>query len=214
MRSERSNWTRSDILGLNPWGRCEIDWNKRKQRRTGGFIDVSWFFLPHSNPGTVKACADNDTDPGVNDAVRQMEEEPHSGWSAINLAWAVTSVGERWGISSACVLIHPSGSRSFKRKSSLGSWEGSSTLLLLPRCGTHAMAYLKEKLQLIRVTCFQGKNFTLISLTCLLSGGDTPYRKAATWVLRSAAVMKARRTFLGKTYVNDAASSLTSSFDT
>ena len=55
---------------------------------------------------------------------------------------------------------------------------------------------------------------TLISFTCLLSGGETPYRKAATCVRRSAAVMNARKMFFGRTYVKEAASSLTSSFET
>lgn len=44
------------------------------------------FFLPHSKPATVRECDDKETDPGVKDAVIQMEDEPHSGWSAINLA--------------------------------------------------------------------------------------------------------------------------------
>jgi hypothetical protein len=40
---------------------------------------VSWFFLPHSNPGTVRECAESDTEPGVNAAVIQIEDDPHSG---------------------------------------------------------------------------------------------------------------------------------------
>jgi len=37
-------------------------------------------------PTLVKECTDIDTGPSVNNVVRQMEEEPHSGWLAINLA--------------------------------------------------------------------------------------------------------------------------------
>lgn len=62
---------------------------------TGGFGDVSWFFLPHSKPATDRECADRDTDPGVNAAVMHIDEVPHSGWSAINFAWDVISVGDR-----------------------------------------------------------------------------------------------------------------------
>lgn len=108
---------------------------------TGGLAELSVFFRPHSNPLTVRECADSETEPGVKDAVMQMDDEPHSGWSAINLACVVTSVGDKCGSSRACVLIQPRGSRSLRRKSSLGSWAGSSTLLLLPRCGTQATAY-------------------------------------------------------------------------
>lgn len=43
------------------------------------------------------------------------------------------------------------------------------------------------------------RNHTFISFTCLLSAGDIPYRKAATCVLRSAAVMNARKMFFGRT---------------
>src|SRR6266550_377202 len=120
----------------------------------------------------VRQWADNDTEPGVKEAVIHSVEEPHSGWSAINFAWLVTSVGDKWLISSACVLIHPRGSRSLSRKSSLGNCDGSSTLLLLPRWGRNAIA--------------------LISFTCLLSGGDAPYKNAATCVRRSEDDMKAR----------------------
>jgi hypothetical protein len=54
--------------------------------RTGGLEELSVFFRPHSNPPTVSECADKETDPGVNDAVKQMDDEPHSGWSAISFA--------------------------------------------------------------------------------------------------------------------------------
>jgi hypothetical protein len=56
-----------------------------------------------------------ETEPGVKEQVRQIDDEPHSGCSAINLACVVTSVGERWLSSRGCVLIHPSGSRSLSR---------------------------------------------------------------------------------------------------
>jgi len=62
---------------------------------------LSGFFLPHSNPATVSECADSETDPGVKDAVIQIVDEPHSGWSAISFACVVTSIGDRWAISSA-----------------------------------------------------------------------------------------------------------------
>lgn len=70
----------------------------------------------------------------------------------------------------------------------------------------------KEEDQTSKILC--ALKLTLISFTCLLSGGETPYKNAATWVRRSAAVMNARRIFLGRTYVNEPASSLTSSFET
>lgn len=108
---------------------------------TGGFAELSAFFRPHSNPGTVREYADNDTLPGVNETVRQIDDGPHSECSAIIFAWVVTSVGDKCGSSSACVFIQPRGSKSFNKKSSLGSWAGSSTVLLLPRCGIHAMAW-------------------------------------------------------------------------
>lgn len=66
---------------------------------TGGLRDVSWFFLPHSKPGTVRQWAERDTDPGVKATVRQIDEDPHSGWSAISLACAVISAADRWGSS-------------------------------------------------------------------------------------------------------------------
>ena len=63
-------------------------------------------------------------EPGVNEAVMHIDDGPHSGCSAINLACVVMLVGERWLSSSARVMIHPSSSRSFSKKSSLGSCEG------------------------------------------------------------------------------------------
>jgi len=41
--------------------------------------------------------------------------------------------------------------------------------------------------------------YTLTSFTCLLSGGETPYKYAVTCVRRSEVVMKARKTFFGRT---------------
>jgi hypothetical protein len=46
---------------------------------TGGFAELSEFFRPHSNPATDKPWADNDTEPGVKDAVMHIDEDPHSG---------------------------------------------------------------------------------------------------------------------------------------
>ena len=63
--------------------------------RTDGFAEVSAFFRPHSKPATVRAWADRETEPGVNDAVIQIVEDPNSGCSAINLPWEVTSIGDR-----------------------------------------------------------------------------------------------------------------------
>jgi hypothetical protein len=62
---------------------------------------VSWFFRPHSKPGTVSECAVSETEPGVNAAVMQIDEEPMSGWSAMSLACVVMSIGDRWANSSA-----------------------------------------------------------------------------------------------------------------
>ena len=50
---------------------------------------------PHSNPATAREF-DDETDPGVKNAIIQMDEEPHSGWSAISLACIVTSVGDKF----------------------------------------------------------------------------------------------------------------------
>ena len=96
----------------------------------------------------------------MNEHVMHIDDGPSSGCSAISFACVVTSVGERWGNSRAWVFTHPNNSKSFSKKSSFGSCEGSSTELLFPRCGIHATAF--------------------ISLTCLLSGGDVPYKNAAT----------------------------------
>lgn len=53
--------------------------------------------------------------PGVKEHVTMMAFSPsHSGWSAMTLAWVVTSWGESWGSSLGCVWIQPSGSRSWK----------------------------------------------------------------------------------------------------
>lgn len=76
---------------------------------------MSMFLRPHSNPATLSECAESETEPGVNEQVMQIDEEPHSGWSAMSFACVVTSVGDRCASSSGWVLIHPSGSRSFSR---------------------------------------------------------------------------------------------------
>lgn len=62
---------------------------------TAGLGEVSVFFRPHSKPGTVNEWEDNETEPGVNAAVRHIDDGPHSGCSAISFACVVTSVGER-----------------------------------------------------------------------------------------------------------------------
>jgi hypothetical protein len=56
---------------------------------------LSVFLRPHSKPGTVNEYEDSETEPGVKETVRQMDDGPHSGCSAISFAWVVTSVGER-----------------------------------------------------------------------------------------------------------------------
>lgn len=62
---------------------------------TGGLDELSTFLRPHSKPGTVKVYAAKETEPGVNDTVRQIDDGPHSGWSAISLACVVVSVGDK-----------------------------------------------------------------------------------------------------------------------
>ena len=49
--------------------------------KPGGLGDVSVFFRPHSNPGTVRLCADSDTEPGVKAQVMQIDDEVLSGCS-------------------------------------------------------------------------------------------------------------------------------------
>lgn len=40
---------------------------------------MSVFLRPHSKPGTVNECEDNETEPGVKAAVIQIDDDPHSG---------------------------------------------------------------------------------------------------------------------------------------
>ena len=100
----------------------------------------------------------------MNATLKQMAWDPHSGWSAISFPCAVTSAGERCAISCGCVLIHPRGSRSLSRKSSFGNCAGSSTPLLLPRCGGQAIAY-----EIVRTgTILGGSKLTDLNLLDLL----------------------------------------------
>ena len=64
------------------------------------------FFSPEvqNNNGVSNAIENgklDETEPGVNKAVMHIDDGPHPGCSAINLACVVTSVGERWLSSSA-----------------------------------------------------------------------------------------------------------------
>jgi hypothetical protein len=92
-------------------------------------------------PDRLRIIADPSTECGG--ALRRRSGVARSrnirrGVIVLSVACVVTSVRDKCASSSTCVLIQPRGSRSFNRKSSLGSWAGSSTLLLLPRCGTQA----------------------------------------------------------------------------
>ena len=67
------------MFGLKPYDKISSKISGGAYYRlTGGLAELSIFFLPHSNPATVRECDDSETDPGVKDAVIQIEEEPHS----------------------------------------------------------------------------------------------------------------------------------------
>ena len=46
---------------------------------TGGLLELSMFLRPHSKPGTVREYEERETEPGVNETVKQMDDGPHSG---------------------------------------------------------------------------------------------------------------------------------------
>jgi hypothetical protein len=79
------------MFGLKPYDKISSNISGGAYYRlTGGWAELSIFFLPHSNLATVRECDDSETDPGVKYAVIQIEEDPIQD-NPPPLIWPVSS---------------------------------------------------------------------------------------------------------------------------